>query len=74
MHSHAQALDQCRDVIRELGLTPVVAADTAGAAREVAESADPTQAAIAPRLAAETYGLPMLREAMEDEDPTSPGS
>jgi prephenate dehydratase len=68
VHSHVHALGQCRGVIRELGLTPVVAGDTAGAAREVAEWADPTQAAIAPPLAAEIYGLEILREEVEDED------
>jgi len=68
VHSHVHALGQCRGVIRELGLRPVVAGDTAGAAREVAESADPTQAAIAPPLAAEIYGLDILREEVEDED------
>ena len=68
VHSHVHALGQCRGVIRELGLAPVVAGDTAGAAREVAEWADPTQAAIAPPLAAEIYGLEILREEVEDED------
>ncbi|MDQ4054377.1 MAG: prephenate dehydratase, partial [Actinomycetota bacterium] len=47
VHSHVHALGQCRGVIRELGLKPVVSGDTAGAAREVAELGDPTQAAIA---------------------------
>jgi len=68
VHSHVHALGQCRGVIRELGLTPVVAGDTAGAAREVAELGDPTQAAIAPPLAAEIYGLEILRDDIEDED------
>jgi prephenate dehydratase len=68
VHSHVHALGQCRGVIRELGLRPVVAGDTAGAAREVAEAGDPTQAAIAPPLAAETYGLEVLRADIEDED------
>ncbi len=68
VHSHVHALGQCRKVIRELGLTPVVSGDTAGAAREIAEAADPTQAAIAPPLAAEIYGLEILREEVEDED------
>ena len=68
VHSHVHALGQCRGVIRELGLKPVVAGDTAGAAREVAEYADPTQAAIAPPLAAEIYGLEILRNDVEDED------
>jgi prephenate dehydratase len=61
------ALGQCRDVIRELKLKPVVAADTAGSAREVAEARDPTRAAIASRLAAEIYGLDILKENVEDE-------
>ncbi|WP_141014860.1 prephenate dehydratase [Nocardioides sambongensis] len=68
VHSHVHALGQCRKVIRELGLTPIISGDTAGAAREVAEAADPTQASISPPLAAETYGLRILREDVEDED------
>ncbi|WP_166313515.1 prephenate dehydratase [Nocardioides piscis] len=68
VHSHVHALGQCRGVIRELGLTPVVAGDTAGAAREVAQAQDPTRAAIAPPLAAQIYGLEVLRNDVEDED------
>ncbi len=68
VHSHVHALGQCRNVIRELGLVPVISGDTAGAAREIAELADPTQAAIAPPLAAEIYGLTVLRDDVEDED------
>ena len=62
------ALGQCRHAIRRLGLTPMVAADTAGSAREVAEVADPSRAAIASALAAETYGLDILAENIEDAD------
>ncbi len=68
VHSHVHALGQCRKVIRELGLTPLVSGDTAGAAREIAEAQDPTQAAIAPPLAAEIYGLDILRTDVEDEE------
>ena len=68
VHSHVHALGQCRGVIRELGLTPIVSGDTAGAAREVAEAQDATQAAIAPPLAAEIYGLEILRNDVEDQD------
>src|SRR4051812_36304035 len=68
VHSHVHALGQCRKVIRELGLVPVISGDTAGAAREIAELADPSLAAIAPALAAEIYGLTVLREDVEDED------
>ena len=68
VHSHVHALGQCRKVIRELGLRPVISGDTAGAAREVAELADVSQAAVAPPLAAEIYGLTILRDDVEDED------
>ncbi|WP_030483479.1 prephenate dehydratase [Nocardioides aequoreus] len=68
VHSHVHALGQCRRVIRELGLRPMISGDTAGAAREVAESGDLTQAAISPPLAADTYGLQVLRDDVEDED------
>ncbi len=67
VHSHVHALGQCRKLIRELGLKAHVAADTAGAAREVAERGNVAAAAIAPRLAAEIYGLEILRENVEDE-------
>ena len=68
VHSHVHALGQCRRIIREHELVPMISGDTAGAAREVAEAADLTQAAIAPPLAAEIYGLEILREDVEDED------
>ncbi|WP_134740645.1 prephenate dehydratase [Nocardioides sp. 503] len=68
VHSHVHALGQCRKIIREHGLVPLISGDTAGAAREVAEAADPTQAAISPPLAAEIYGLEILAKDVEDED------
>lgn len=68
VQSHVMALGQCRNVIRELGLTAVIGADTAGSARQIAEANDPERAAIASRLAAEIYGLDILRENVEDED------
>src|SRR6476469_9306257 len=67
VQSHVMALGQCRNVIRELRLKPVVAADTAGSAREVAEARDPARSAIASRLAAEIYGLDIRKENVEDE-------
>jgi prephenate dehydratase len=67
VESHVMALGQCRGMIRQLKLKPIVAADTAGSAREVAESNDITRAAIASRLAAEIYGLDILKEDVEDE-------
>src|SRR5215468_5228215 len=68
VESHVHALGQCRKVIRKLGVKSVVAADTAGSAREVAEIGDKTRAAIASRLAAEIYGLDILAQDIEDED------
>jgi prephenate dehydratase len=67
VYSHVHALGQCRKVIRRLNLKAHVAADTAGAARQVAEWGDPTRAALAPRLAASVYGLDILVEEVEDE-------
>ena len=52
VHSHTHALGQCRKIIRKHRWQARVEADTAGAARLIAESGDPTQAALAPRLAA----------------------
>ena len=66
VHSHVHALNQCRNLIRELGIQPVVHADTAGAAHDVAEWDDPTQAALSSSLAAQLYGLATLREEAED--------
>jgi prephenate dehydratase len=67
VESHIMALGQCRKFLRKLGVRAVVAADTAGAAREVAERGDKTCAAIASRLAAEIYGLDILAPDIEDE-------
>ena len=67
VESHVHALGQCRKIIRKLGIRPIVAADTAGSAREIAERGDKTAAAIATRLAAEIYGLDILAEDVEDE-------
>src|SRR5262245_46647043 len=67
VESHVHALGQCRRVIRKLGIKPIVAADTAGSARDVSERKDKSVAAIASRLAAEIYGLDILAEDVEDE-------
>ncbi|MDX2287388.1 MAG: prephenate dehydratase [Hyphomicrobiaceae bacterium] len=65
--SHTQALGQCRKTLRALGLTPVPEADTAGSARLVAENRSEELAAIASSLAAEIYGLEILKSDIEDE-------
>ncbi|MGF1528884.1 MAG: prephenate dehydratase [Candidatus Competibacterales bacterium] len=64
--SHVHALNQCRRLIGELNLAVRVHADTAGAAKTLAESGDRTLGAIASTLAAEIYGLQVLRSNIED--------
>ena len=66
VESHVHALGQCRDIIRKLGLKAVVAADTAGAAREVAEARDRSRTALATKLAAKIYGLKILKKDVAD--------
>ncbi|WP_342241782.1 prephenate dehydratase [Inquilinus sp. OTU3971] len=68
VHSHVQALGQCRQWLRARGLKPVNHADTAGAARMVAERGDPGIAAISSRLAAEIYKLQILARDIEDAE------
>lgn len=65
-HSHEQALAQCRDSLEAKGILPVTHADTAGAAQDIAARGDKNHAAIASRLAAQTYGLDILSENFED--------
>jgi len=66
VHSHIQALGQCRQVIQGLGLAPVTQADTAGAARMIARAGDVSQAAIASELAAEVHNLNIMRRDIQD--------
>jgi prephenate dehydratase len=66
VRSHVHALGQCRAFLRKHGIKASVAADTAGAAAEIAERKDPTVAAIASDLAAKIYGLQSLAANIED--------
>lgn len=68
VHSHAMALPQCRKFINEHNLKPIIHADTAGAARDIAKLNDTTQAAIASEIAAEIYGLKILKKSIQDTD------
>lgn len=68
VRSHGHALDQCRRLIAELGVETEVHADTAGAARSVGQGGDDAVAAIASTLAAEIYGLRVLRSEIEDAE------
>jgi prephenate dehydratase len=65
-YSHPQALGQSRHYLRERGIVPMSYADTAGAAAFVKEQGDIEACAIAPKLAAELYGLKVVEENVED--------
>ena len=65
-YSHPQALGQTRVYLRDHGIVPMTYADTAGAAAFVKEQDDPQACAIAPRIAAELYGLKIVAENVED--------
>jgi prephenate dehydratase len=66
--SHVQALSQCRNFLKKHRLQPLVHADTAGAAREIAEIGDKSVGAIASSLAARIYNLKVLARNIEDAD------
>lgn len=66
VHSHEQGLAQCRLRLESLNIKPVIHADTAGAAKDVAAMGKPHIGAIASRLAGEIYGLEVIQENVED--------
>lgn len=68
VYSHPQALMQCKGSIAKLGLKTHEYSNTAAAAQDVAKWNDPSKAAIASRLAAELYGLDIIKENVEDAD------
>ena len=68
VHSHIHALGQCRGIIRKHGWKGLVAGDTAGAARWLAEEGTHEDAALAPALAADLYGLDILERDVEDAE------
>lgn len=66
VRSHPMALGQVRKRLEGLNIQPIADADTAGAARKIAERDDMSVGAVASRLAAEIYGLDILAENIED--------
>lgn len=68
VHSHIHALNQCRMMIQRLRLERSVHADTAGAAADIAQAGDPTQASISSSLAADIYDLDILMHDLEDAE------
>lgn len=68
VYSHPQALMQCREHLRQLGVETHTYSNTAAAAKDVAAWKDTTKAAIASPLAAELYGLEVLKQHLQDSD------
>ena len=64
--SHPQALAQCSQNLRRLGLKSEAVHDTAGAVQLVRQRGERDLAAIAARRAAELYGMQVLVEGLED--------
>jgi prephenate dehydratase len=65
---HPQPIIQCRKHLQELLPRATIArGDTAASARELSETREAGVAVIASKLAAETYGLEILHEGMEDD-------
>ena len=67
VRSHAQALGQCQKIIMKNKFLPIISADTAGSAKELADGNDKSIAAIASDLSAEIYKLKILEKNIEDE-------
>jgi arogenate/prephenate dehydratase len=67
IYSHPQALAQCERFLKTLSDVEIVAsANTAGAAKRVAEEARPDAAAIASARAGDLFGLVSLAPAIQD--------
>lgn len=66
VYSHPQAIAQCERFIASRGWESVVVYDTAGAAKQIAETREPHVAAIASETAAHTYGLDILARDVQD--------
>ena len=66
--SHWQALAQCERFLDGRGWQVIPAADTAGAARQLAEGADRRSSAIASSRAADRYGLEIAVADIQDSE------
>ena len=68
VHSHEQAIAQCRNNIIKNNKDMVVAADTAGAAKMVSEKNNIEDAAISSNFAAKIYNLEIIQSKFQDAD------
>ncbi|MBM3579448.1 MAG: prephenate dehydratase [Alphaproteobacteria bacterium] len=66
VYSHPQALMQCQENLRSLGVRIVESSNTAQAAKYIASQGDKNKAAICSKLAADLYGLSLIKENLQD--------
>ena len=67
VYSHAQALSQSSNFLKENKLNGNVRADTAGSAKYISKQGDKSKAAIASKLSAEIYNLEIIKENIQDD-------
>lgn len=68
VYSHPQALMQCQKNLRQLKIKPHPLSSTSAAARFIADQSDKSKAAICSKVAAETNGLKILKENIQDDE------
>lgn len=68
VYSHVHALPQCRNFIRRMNLKSHVCSDTAKGAADINRWRNNSRAAIASELAADIYGLKILKKDIQDAD------
>jgi len=66
IYSHEQGIAQCRNKIIELNKEMIIVADTAGAAKKIAELNSKEDAAVASELASRIYKLEILESNFQD--------
>ncbi len=66
IYSHEQGIAQCRQKIIELNKEMIIVADTAGAAKKIAELNNKEEAAVASKLASRIYKLEILESNFQD--------
>ena len=67
VHSHFQALDQCRGFLRSRGLSAQAVYDTAGAAKQIKATGRKDVAAVASAQAAHDLGMKILARNIQDQ-------
>jgi prephenate dehydratase len=67
IHSHPQALMQCRKNLSKMNVSQIERSNTAKAAKFIASQNDKSKAALCSKLAAELNGLEIIKKDMQDK-------